>query len=301
MTIARVHCAMGLCTEAGEVLDLFKRAIFYGAEIPPEAFLEELGDVLWYLDEGLSACGWTLEAAMQANMAKLAKRYPGGFTQANATSRDTAAELDAIKGQQAAPIGAPRAIGDVRAAMIGDGGAEAMLEEIEQAWNVFDDETEEKFAGSQNGLARAIAHVIAQRNLGGHRAKQAEEALKLCRQQHKEEQLAHLETMGKAKRLKEENAALARLLEKAERALEQAVKEILVATTKMMPKGQRIKAVAATLITWPAAYREQAPREILATAAGFASAEEMMQALKVAGYDFPDTNPTEKKENDPAP
>lgn len=53
-----------------------------------EALLLELGDVLWYLVLIGSIFGWSLEQVVEANVAKLRKRYPDGFETAHSISRE---------------------------------------------------------------------------------------------------------------------------------------------------------------------------------------------------------------------
>jgi hypothetical protein len=44
-----LHGLMGMCTEAGEVIDALKRSIFYGKELDAVNVAEEVGDLCWYL------------------------------------------------------------------------------------------------------------------------------------------------------------------------------------------------------------------------------------------------------------
>ena len=44
-----VHAFMGLMTEVGELVDNYKRHIFYGAPLDKSNAAEEGGDCLWYL------------------------------------------------------------------------------------------------------------------------------------------------------------------------------------------------------------------------------------------------------------
>ncbi len=166
----KLHGLLGLISEAGEIADLFKRAVAYGKPIDPVHLLEECGDVMWYvpllyqsmeadpkgfvfavetsreelpllmteLEMGtllgqsisvvglqaqivqlsehraslnetagilslllralLSAYGFTLEEAMEKNIAKLRARYPEKFDQSLALGRDLQRERDALEG-----------------------------------------------------------------------------------------------------------------------------------------------------------------------------------------------------------
>lgn len=75
--------ALGLCGESGEVAEMVKKHVFHGHPFDAEKvklLVKELGDVLWYLNymAGQSA-GVALSEVMEANIAKLAARYPEGF------------------------------------------------------------------------------------------------------------------------------------------------------------------------------------------------------------------------------
>lgn len=72
-------CGLGIAGEAGEVADLIKKEYFHGHPRDPEKMKEELGDVLHYLAMCAWSYDWTLEEVAQANIDKLAKRYPNGF------------------------------------------------------------------------------------------------------------------------------------------------------------------------------------------------------------------------------
>ena len=55
-----MHAASGLVTEIGEIVDQYKRAIFYKKEYDLTHLLEEVGDVMWYLALALEATGTDL-------------------------------------------------------------------------------------------------------------------------------------------------------------------------------------------------------------------------------------------------
>lgn len=70
---------MGLCGEAGEVIDIVKKVQFQGHELDVDHIAEELGDVAWYLAITAAAIGKDLDDIFSANVDKLRKRYPEGF------------------------------------------------------------------------------------------------------------------------------------------------------------------------------------------------------------------------------
>lgn len=71
---------MGLCGEAGEVIDLVKKHRHQGHPLNREALLAELGDVAWYLAELAYALDTPLEDVLAGNIEKLKKRFPKGFS-----------------------------------------------------------------------------------------------------------------------------------------------------------------------------------------------------------------------------
>lgn len=66
---------MGLNEEAGEVAGLACRECYKGLPMPRYRWLEELGDVLWYLTAATVAKGLTLEDLWNYNVEKLEGRY----------------------------------------------------------------------------------------------------------------------------------------------------------------------------------------------------------------------------------
>lgn len=65
----------GLNEEAGEVAGLLCREVYKSVNMPHEKWLEELGDVLWYLTAALHAKGITYQELWDYNMKKLEGRY----------------------------------------------------------------------------------------------------------------------------------------------------------------------------------------------------------------------------------
>ena len=83
---ANMHACVGLSGESGECLDLVKKT--WVMEDPRTRPLDlyklqtEAGDVLHYLVMLCVANYWTLEDLAENNRAKLAKRYPNGYSDA---------------------------------------------------------------------------------------------------------------------------------------------------------------------------------------------------------------------------
>jgi NTP pyrophosphatase (non-canonical NTP hydrolase) len=70
---------IGLVEEAGEVAGVVKKELYHGHSRNHEKFLNECGDVLFYLTCLLYDRGFTLNHAMDANAKKIQERYPNGF------------------------------------------------------------------------------------------------------------------------------------------------------------------------------------------------------------------------------
>ena len=74
--------AIGICSEGGELLDLVKKIIFQGKKPSEELrnkVKNELGDVMWYVQQVLITMEWDLEEVLAENTKKLSGRYPEGF------------------------------------------------------------------------------------------------------------------------------------------------------------------------------------------------------------------------------
>lgn len=85
---AQIHHAMGISTEAGEGVDIYKKAMAYGKVIDPNHLREELGDLIWYVAHLAHIYGWSMEDLMQVNVNKLRARYGDRFTAHAALNRD---------------------------------------------------------------------------------------------------------------------------------------------------------------------------------------------------------------------
>jgi NTP pyrophosphatase (non-canonical NTP hydrolase) len=75
-----MDAAAGLAEEAGEILGLVRKHLFVGHTLDAEHLRSELGDALWCLTMVAGAAGLSLEDVARANLAKLERRYPHGFS-----------------------------------------------------------------------------------------------------------------------------------------------------------------------------------------------------------------------------
>jgi NTP pyrophosphatase (non-canonical NTP hydrolase) len=90
------HATTGMAGESGEALDITKKMWIYKQSIGTmnkegvthfEHLKEELGDTLFYIQMAANFLGCTLEELIEANMAKLTKRYPVGYSHEAAAAR----------------------------------------------------------------------------------------------------------------------------------------------------------------------------------------------------------------------
>lgn len=79
---------MGLNGEAGECIDLVKKALFQGHTLNREKLIDELSDVMWYVAITAQGIGAGLDEIMQHNVDKLLKRYPNGFEAERSVNRE---------------------------------------------------------------------------------------------------------------------------------------------------------------------------------------------------------------------
>jgi NTP pyrophosphatase (non-canonical NTP hydrolase) len=90
---------IGICTEAGELLDNMKKNMFQEREFDVVNAKEEAGDLLFYLTEMLTAIDSDILEVMEINTRKLQQRYKGGrFNKDLSINRDTAAERKIMEG-----------------------------------------------------------------------------------------------------------------------------------------------------------------------------------------------------------
>lgn len=83
-----LHGAMGVVTEAGELMDALKKQIFYGAEPDKVNLKEEIGDLLFYVGVLCDTLGVTFEEIFETNIAKLKARYGDKFGETQALNRN---------------------------------------------------------------------------------------------------------------------------------------------------------------------------------------------------------------------
>jgi NTP pyrophosphatase (non-canonical NTP hydrolase) len=93
------HSIMGLSAEAGELQQLFLKLIYYGKPFTEEMrlkMIEEFGDALWFIAQGLTVLGKDMGEVMAENIAKLKARFPDKFTEELSANRNEAKEKESI-------------------------------------------------------------------------------------------------------------------------------------------------------------------------------------------------------------
>ena len=77
-----------MCTEASELLDVFKKNLAYNKQIDWINVSEEVGDLMWYIANFCKINGINFEECIKTNIKKLKIRYPDKFNSDNAIYRD---------------------------------------------------------------------------------------------------------------------------------------------------------------------------------------------------------------------
>ena len=83
--------AIGICSEGGELLDIVKKILFQKKPTSIEQRMKiknELGDVMWYVQQVLLAMNWELHGVLAENTKKLSGRYPEGFDTEKSENRE---------------------------------------------------------------------------------------------------------------------------------------------------------------------------------------------------------------------
>lgn len=82
-----LHMGLGVASEAGELADAVKKYAIYNQELDEENVLEEIGDVLFYVEGILKEIDKTKSDAMQHNIDKLKLRYGNKYSDKAAKER----------------------------------------------------------------------------------------------------------------------------------------------------------------------------------------------------------------------
>lgn len=74
------NCCLGMAGEVGEFIELIKKFKYHGKSLDLDKAKKELGDCIFYLVWAMDCLGLTMEEVLLANVQKLQKRYPEGFS-----------------------------------------------------------------------------------------------------------------------------------------------------------------------------------------------------------------------------
>jgi len=95
-----LHMVIGISTEAGELLDAYKKHFAYGKNLDVVNVGEEIADIMWYISNLCRIKGIDLEEMMERNINKLKARYPDKFSQEKALNRNLDIERDILEGEK---------------------------------------------------------------------------------------------------------------------------------------------------------------------------------------------------------
>lgn len=95
-----IHMLMGIHTELGELMDIYKKKLAYNKEIDTTNVLEEAGDLLFYTGGLLNVLKLETSTVLERNIEKLSARYPGKvFSAEKALNRDLDTERKILEGE----------------------------------------------------------------------------------------------------------------------------------------------------------------------------------------------------------
>lgn len=97
-----LHMAVGVSGEAGELLDTIKKHCIYQKQIDLDNIKEEAGDILFYLTGLLNELDMSLEDCINANTAKLSRRYSSG-SYSNEAAIARADKVEEVKQENSIP------------------------------------------------------------------------------------------------------------------------------------------------------------------------------------------------------
>src|SRR5947209_7930343 len=87
-----IHAMLGCVTESAEVAEHVREVLTGAKPLDAVNLKEEFGDTLWYVALGLRFLQTDFGETFDTNIAKLRKRFPDKFTEAEAIHRDVVAE-----------------------------------------------------------------------------------------------------------------------------------------------------------------------------------------------------------------
>jgi NTP pyrophosphatase (non-canonical NTP hydrolase) len=97
--IPEMHMLMGMMTEIGELIDAYKKYIYYGKELDRTNLIEECGDLMWYYGGYVTTVGMAQNAILDKNISKLYTRYPEKFDSESAIIRNLEEERKTLENE----------------------------------------------------------------------------------------------------------------------------------------------------------------------------------------------------------
>lgn len=91
--LEQVHAAMGVSTEANEILDIYKKSIMYNRPIDKKHLTEELGDLFFYGCMLAYENDISTSQIFETNVNKLRERYKDSFTFEEANNKNHEKEM----------------------------------------------------------------------------------------------------------------------------------------------------------------------------------------------------------------
>lgn len=82
-----LHMGVGVCGEAGELIDAIKKHVVYRKPLDIPNIVEELGDLEFYLEGIRQALGLDRDVILTRNIEKLTLRYGARYSDAAAVKR----------------------------------------------------------------------------------------------------------------------------------------------------------------------------------------------------------------------
>lgn len=82
-----LHMAIGVSGESGELLDAVKKHTIYNKDLDRDNVVEEIGDIEFYLEGLRRTLNISREETLEANIAKLEKRYGKTYSDKKAQER----------------------------------------------------------------------------------------------------------------------------------------------------------------------------------------------------------------------
>lgn len=91
------HMVMGMTTEVGELVDVFKKNLAYEKPIDWVNVKEEVGDLMWYIVNFCNINGFDINEILQTNIDKLRARFPDKFSTERAVNRQLDKEREILE------------------------------------------------------------------------------------------------------------------------------------------------------------------------------------------------------------